>query len=289
MVVTFHINQELFVTEYRLRCVQVRACVLRVGACAAVCRRVHVRTCVGAAVCAGSCTCAGACRAVRQVCAGACAAVQLCLQVRACVQVRVQLVQLCVGACLRACAAVCAGAWQLCVYNCVLVCLCAGACMCRCVCCCVCMCRCAAVCACACLCCCADAGVCACFGSICSHRRVCVCAVCRDTCMRARSILSWREALHNTHSRRCTTQHAGSLSTHTAPIHPFTLSTHAGDRGRSWHACRLAYLERGTLLIPACLARCFSLTTASRPKPCLLHPILTPDTALCERICSTRV
>jgi hypothetical protein len=116
--------------------------------------------------------------------------------------------------------------------------------------------------------CCADTGVCALFGWICSHRRVCVCAVCRDTCMRARSILSWREALHNTHSRRCTPHTQAHYPRTLLPsIHSRCISTHAGDRGRSWHPCRLAYLERGTPLIPACLARCFSLTTASRPKP----------------------
>jgi hypothetical protein len=107
-------------------CAAVQVCA---GACAAVqvCAGVRVQLCVQVAVCAqvvhsgeaSVCRCGAA-----VLCAGACAAVQLCVQVRACVQVRVQLVQLCVGACLRACAAVCAGAWQLCVCNCVLVCVC---------------------------------------------------------------------------------------------------------------------------------------------------------------------
>jgi hypothetical protein len=52
-----------------------------------------------------------------------------------------------------------------------------------------------------------DTAVCACIGSICSHRRVCVCAVCRDTCTRARSILPWHKAHHNTHSRGCAPSH----------------------------------------------------------------------------------
>jgi len=44
---------------------------------------------------------------------------------------------------------------------------------------------------------------------------------------------------------RVHTTHAGSLFTHTAPIHR-CISIHAGERGRSLHPCRLAYLERGS-------------------------------------------
>jgi hypothetical protein len=70
---------------------------------------------------------------------------------------------LCVGACAAVCRCV------LCVGACAAVCACV--CTCRCVC--ICVCRCVLVCS-----YCADTGVCACFGSICSNRRVCVCAVC---------------------------------------------------------------------------------------------------------------
>jgi hypothetical protein len=106
--------------------------------------------------------------------------------------------------CAGASAAVCVGACAVCatVHVCVT---------CRCVCSCVCRCS-------------ADTGVCACFGSICSNRRVCVCAVCRDTCMlRAFNPIMARSAPQHAFARVHTT-HAGSLSTHTAPIHPLTLS-----------------------------------------------------------------
>ena len=94
----------------------------------------------------------------------------------------------------------------------------------------------------------------ACVQLLCRHWSVCVLrldllsqtrvrVVCRDTCMRARSILSWREAHHITHSRGCTP--------HTQAHYPRTLLPSIHSR---------------------CLTRCFSLTTASRPKPCLLHP-----------------
>jgi hypothetical protein len=177
------------------------------------------------------------------VCAGVCAAVQL----------------LC---CAGACAAVCAG-----VCRCVLVC--------RCVCCCVCKCvhvqvrmqLCAQVRACAAV----QTLECVRFSAGSALTDACACVQCVVTLACARS-----QSYHG--AKRTTTRR---LTIHAHCFHPFTLSTHAGDRGRSWHPCRLAYLERGTLLIPVCLAR--SLTTASRPKPCLLHPILTPDTAVCEQ------
>ena len=181
-------------------------------------------------------------RCVLVCCVCSCCAV--CLEVRAlCAAVHV-------GACAPAvlCAGTCAAG----------ACLCAAVCRCvlceRCVCCCVCMCVhvqcvCSCVCRCVLVCsCCADTGVCACFRSICSHIRVCVCAVClyRDTCMRARSILSWREAHHNTHSRGCKPHTQAHYPRTLLPsIHSRCISIHAGERGRSLHPCRLAYLERG--------------------------------------------
>ena len=145
MVVTHPFTQELFVTEYRLRCVQVRV-QLCVGAClcSCVCRCVRGCVCRCVLVCRCVCSCAAVCR---------CVFVQLCVQVRgSCV---------CAAACLCACAAVCAA-----VCMCVIVCSCCAAavqlCMqvpavcsrcvlcvgaCAAVCACVCMCRCAAVCA----------------------------------------------------------------------------------------------------------------------------------------------
>jgi hypothetical protein len=160
------------VTEYRLLrdcyAVQVRACVS-----VQVCVQVRAGVCAGAcaAVCAG--VCAGACAAV-------CAGVELlfCVQVRACVQVRVQL-----------CSCVCR-----CLCRCVLVC--------RCVCCCVYKCvhvqvrmqLCVQVRACAAV---QTLEWCVLRLDLLSQTRVRVCSV-FVSCMCAHSILSWREAHHNT-------------------------------------------------------------------------------------------
>ena len=214
-------------------CVSMRVCIARPGTsccvlvcCVQLCAQVLCAVFRCVLVCC-VCSCCAVCLEVRALCAavhvGACAPAVLCAGTCA------------AGACL--CAAVCR--CVLCEGACAAVCACV--CTCRCVC--SCVCRCVLVCS-----CCADTGVCACFGSICSHIRVCVCAVCLyRACAR---VQSYHGAHHNTQAH-----------------YPRTLLPSIHSR---------------------CLTRCFSLTTASRPKPCLLHPH-TSHRSVCVRICSTRV
>jgi hypothetical protein len=206
------------------------------------------------------------------------------------VQVCVQLLCRCVCSCV--CRCVCSCPFR-CVCSCAAVCRCVLVCLCSCAAVCAGACRCVLVCRCVCCC------VCKCVHvqvrmQLCAHVRACaavqtlewcvlrllsqtrVRVVCRDTCMRARSILSWRETLHNTQAHYPRT------------LLPSIHAVHPRRRPREILAPMSAGVpgERGTLLIPACLAR--SLTTASRPKPCLLHPH-TSHRSECAHLLHARV